>query len=210
MKMKNMKLFIWDFDGTLLDTYPFITGCLRNALLDFGYDVSQTEILEKMMVTIPHAINYYADLYQLPDLRAHYKKYSSAESEQPVRLFAQIPEVLKRVREIGADNYIFTNRGDSIYHLLEEAGIREDFKDVVTADDPEFVVKPAPDVIYYLMEKYGGTPENTAMVGDRKCDLDSAYQAGCKTIHLLTPAVPQYPPCDWRVANFREMLHLLK
>ena len=71
--MKNIKLFIWDFDGTLLDTYPFTTACLRNALLDFGYDVSQTDILEKMMVNIPHAINYYADLYQLPDLRAHIK-----------------------------------------------------------------------------------------------------------------------------------------
>ena len=71
-----------------------------------------------MMVTIPHAINYYADLYQIPNLRDHFKKYNTAEAGQPVRIFPGIPEVLKRVREIGADNYIFTNRGDSIYHLL--------------------------------------------------------------------------------------------
>ncbi|MBQ7017344.1 MAG: HAD-IA family hydrolase [Firmicutes bacterium] len=207
--MKNIKLFIWDFDGTLLDTYPFTTACLRNALLDFGYDVSQTDILEKMMVNIPHAINYYADLYQLPDLRAHYKKYHAAEADEPVRIFPYIPEVLKRVRELGADNYIFTNRGDSIYHLLEKAGIQNEFKAVITADDPQFVVKPAPDVIYYLMKQYGGTPENTVMIGDRVCDLESGYNAGCKTCHLLTPAVPQYPPCDWRISNFSEMLALL-
>ena len=46
--MKNVKLFIWDFDGTLLDTYPFITLCLKRALADYGYEISQTEILEKI------------------------------------------------------------------------------------------------------------------------------------------------------------------
>ncbi len=207
--MKNLKLFIWDFDGTLLDTYPFTTECLRKALLDFGHDVSQTEILEKMMVTIPHAIRYYRDLYQLPDLPDRFRYYNSNEADRPVRIFPNIPEVLKRVRELGADNYIFTNRNNSIYHLLEEAGLQNEFKEVVTAEDSNFVVKPAPDVIYYLMEKYGGTPENTVMIGDRVCDLESGYNAGCKTCHLLTPAVPQYPPCDWRIQNFAEMLDLL-
>ncbi len=207
--MKNLKLFIWDFDGTLLDTYPFTTECLRKALLDFGHDVSQTEILEKMMVTIPHAIRYYRDLYQLPDLPDRFRYYNSNESDRPVRIFPNIPEVLKRVRELGADNYIFTNRNNSIYHLLEEASLQNEFKEVVTAEDSNFVVKPAPDVIYYLMEKYGGTPENTVMIGDRVCDLESGYNAGCKTCHLLTPAVPQYPPCDWRIQNFAEMLDLL-
>lgn len=27
--------------------------------------------------------------------------------------------------------------------------------------------------------------------------------------NILTPAVPQYPPCDWRIQNFAEMLDLL-
>ena len=48
------------------------------------------------------------------------------------------------------------------------------------------------------------------MIGDRACDLESGYRAGCKTLHLLTPSVPQYPACDWRIKNFHEMLELLK
>ena len=112
--MKDMKLFIWDFDGTLLDTYPFITMCLKNALADCGYEVEQTEILEKMMVTIPAAIRHYSEKYQIPDLRARYDRYYAGEAEAPVRIFPGIKEVLKRVQEIGAANYIFTNRGKSI------------------------------------------------------------------------------------------------
>jgi len=207
--MKNMKLFIWDFDGTLLDTYPNITGYLRQALLDCGKDASQTEILEKMMVTIPHAIRHYSELYGLPDLNERYRKYYAAEATAPVYPFPKVKEVLVRIREIGAESYIFTNRGESIFPMLERAGILDDFKEIVYSGGPGFVVKPAPDSIFYLMEKYGGTPENTVMIGDRCCDLESGYNAGCRTCHLLTPSVPQYPKCDWRIKDFGEMLALL-
>lgn len=207
--MKQMKLFIWDFDGTLLDTYPNITGYLRRALLDFGHDVPQTEILEKMMVNIPHAIRHYEELHGLPELRERYNLYYAEEAAAQVEAFPLVREVLARIREIGAESYIFTNRGDSIYAMLEKAGIRDEFREIVTSSDKHFVVKPAPDSIFYLMKKYGGTPENTVMIGDRVCDLESGYNAGCRTCHLLTPAVPQYPPCDWRIRDFGEMLELL-
>jgi HAD superfamily hydrolase (TIGR01509 family) len=208
--MKNLRHFIWDFDGTLLDTYPNITGYLRQALLDCGHDVDQVEILEKMMVTIPHAINYYAELYQIPDLRARYNVLYANEATDPVQVFPGVKEVLRRIREMGGANYIFTNRGDTIYNLLERVGVLDEFAEIVTASNPNFKVKPAPDTILYLMEKYGGTKEDTVMIGDRQCDLGSGYSAGCKTIHLLTPTVPQYPPCDWRINDFWEMLEQLK
>ena len=205
-----MRLFIWDFDGTLLDTYPFTTWCLKQALSECGYEVLQTEILEKMMENIPFAISYFSELYQISDLKERFNRYYAGEAESEARAFPDVQEVLKRIREIGASSYIFTNRGTSIYAMLEKAGILNEFEEIVTAEDPNFVVKPAPDSILYLMEKYGGTPENTVMIGDRCCDLESGYNAGCRTCHLLTPAVPQYPACDWRIRNFKEMLELLK
>lgn len=208
--MKNMKLFIWDFDGTLLDTYPNITGYLQKALADCGHEVSKTEILEHMLDTIPKAIAHYSEICQIPDLRERYREYYKNEATDPVRAFPQIKEVLQRVKQIGAANYIFTNRGTTIYPMLEKAGILEEFEEIVTSADPDFAYKPAPDTIFYLMKKYGGTPENTVMIGDRRCDLESGYNAGCKTCHLLTPAVPQYPACDWRIADFGEMLRMLE
>ncbi|MBQ6848277.1 MAG: HAD-IA family hydrolase [Clostridia bacterium] len=209
--MKNLKLFIWDFDGTLLNTYPNIIRYLHNAVNDCGYEADNLVILEKMMVNIPYAINYYSELYGISDLSERFKTYRlENEKNDPAGIFPHVKEVLERINEIGAQSYIFTNRGDSIYQLLEREGISPYFKEVITARNEHFKVKPAPDVIFYLMEKYGGTPENTVMIGDRVCDLEAGYNAGCKTIHLLTPAVPQYPPCDWRISNFKEMLDVLK
>lgn len=208
--MKNLKHFIWDYDGTLMDTYPRTVSCFCKALEDFGKTAEPVEVLEKMMETIPFAVNYYSEFYNLPELQEHFSKYRSEMPNTNIKIFPGIPEVLKRIKELGAHNYIFTHSGKSIYPFLDKFGIREYFTEIVTNENEHFKLKPAPDVIIYLMEKYGGTLENTAMVGDRRCDLESGYNAGCKAIHLLTPSVPQYPPCDWQVSNFNEMLEMLK
>lgn len=210
--MKSIKHFIWDFDGTLVDTYPNITSYLQKALRDFGYEVSQTDILEQMLVTIPHAKKYYAELYSIEfeKLNERYSYHDKAGADNVSYPFPDVLEVLKRIRELGGKNYVFTNRGASVYPMLERVGLIDEFDEIVSASDESFVSKPAPDSILYLMKKYGGTCEDTAMVGDRQLDLSSAYAAGCKTIHLVTPSVPQQLVCDWRIMNFAEMLDLLK
>ena len=208
--MKNLKLFVWDFDGTLMDTYPNLTGYMRKALLDLGHDVPQVEILEQMLENVPHTIAYYREKFGLDTLEQQYMGYYTAGANDPVNLFPGVLPVLRRIRELGAENYIYTNRGKSIFPMLEATGIAGEFREVVTSASPDFVYKPAPDVLFYLMEKYGGTPDNTVMIGDRVCDLESGYRAGCKTCHLLTPSVPQYPRCDWQIRDFAQMLTMLE
>lgn len=206
--MKNMKLFIWDFDGTLVDSYPNSVGCMQRALRDFGYDATYEQILEQMLDNIGVAIRYFTDKFQIPELSERF--YAYAANQEPVVLFDNVVDVLHRIQGLGGTNLIFTNRNETIFPMLEQVGITEEFAEVVTTLHPNFAWKPAPDAIVYLMEQYGGTVDNTVMIGDRVCDLGSAWNAGCKTCHLLTPAVPQYPPCDWRIRNFQEMLELLK
>lgn len=208
--MKNIRLFVWDFDGTLFDTYPNIIGYLQKALRDCGYDAPYAEAMEQMLVNIPTAVRYYSEKYNLPDLNERFRHYKASEQTDPVTVFPKVKEVLARVREIGADNYIFTNRGDTIHSMLERGGILNDFREIITSASPCFKVKPAPDSILYLMNKYSASPETTLMIGDRVCDLESGYNCGCKTCHLLTPSVPQYPKCDWRIRDFSEMLEMLK
>lgn len=209
-ELRTMRLFIWDFDGTLMDTYPTIASHLRLALQDFGHDATYQEIMAQMMDTIPAAVRYFSELYQLPELKARYDLYHADEADAPADLFPQVKEVLQRIRELGGINCIFTHRGASIYGKLERAGILEEFGGIVTAADPQFAAKPAPDSVLYLMEKYGGAPETTVMIGDRECDLGSGRNAGCRTLHLLTPAAPEYPACDWRIENYGEMLEMLQ
>lgn len=207
--MKHIRHFIWDFDGTLVDTYPNLVRYMSLALEDLGKYADPVDILEKMMETIPFAIDYYTNYFSLPELRERFDYHYALGRADSARTFPNVAQVLERICNSGRANYVFTNRGESVYAMLEAAGIREYFTEIVRAGDPNFQYKPAPDSILYLMDKYGGTVDDTVMIGDRKCDLESGYNAGCKTLHLLTPAVPQYPPCDWRIEDYSQMLKLL-
>lgn len=208
--MKNIKHFIWDFDGTIMDTYPGIVRCFKKALADFGVEASGEEIMQKLAVNVPYALKSYTELYGIEDLSERFTKHREATVGEPIDIIPKVAEALARVREIGGANYIFTNRGESIYPLLESAGLSGEFVEIVTSVSPEFKIKPAPDSILYLMKKYGGTAEDTVMIGDRMCDLESGYGAECKTMFLVTPLAPIYPKCDWCINNFDEMLELLK
>lgn len=208
--MKHIKHFIWDFDGTLADTYPNLVRYMQLSLADFGRSAVPTEILEKMMESIGYAVNYYAEKFQISDLSNRYDHYYSLGKDDPAYAFEGVEAVLKHIQQSGGANYIYTNRGESIIKMLNEIGLHQYFVEIVKKGDEAFRFKPAPDSILYLMEKYGGTCDDTVMIGDRKRDLESGYLAGCKTLHLLTPSVPQSPPCDWRIENYRQMLQMLQ
>ena len=209
--LKKMHLFIWDFDGTLMDTYPVtFAAYLHQALADFGYSAPAAEVMEKMLVNTGHAVSYYTERYDLPQLRERYKYYQAKGAVAMPETLPQVKDVLQRVRELGGVNCIYTHRDATIFPMLEHGQLTELFEEIIIPGSNAFATKPAPDTILYLMEKYGIAPEETVMVGDRACDLESGQNAGCRTLHLLTPAVPQYPPCDWRIENFGQMLDMLK
>lgn len=208
--MKNMKLFIWDFDGTLVDSYPYSVACMQRAIRDFGYETTYSQVMEQMLDTIPAALQYFSEKFGITGLSDLFWQYYRVGPDEPVALFEGVISVLDRIEQLGGVNLIFTNRNETIFPMLQQAGIADRFVEVVTAQHPHFAWKPAPDAIEYLMETYGGTVENTVMIGDRICDLSSGWNAGCKTCHLLTPAAPQFPPCDWRIENYQQMLELLK
>ncbi len=211
--MAHIRHFIWDFDGTLLDTYPTIIGFLRSALQEYGYDCDPVEAMILMLDTIATARDHYADLYGIDreELLERYMHYHKERTPQlPAKPYAGVQEVLQQICQSGRRNYIYTHRDDSeTVHYLEKYDLLEYFQEIVGTTSPHFAPKPSPGSVLYLMEKYGMTGENAVLVGDRGCDLESARNAGIGTVHLLCPVAPQQLECNWRISNFEEMRKLI-
>ncbi len=211
--MAQIRHFIWDFDGTLFDTYPTIIGFLRSALQEYGYDCDPDEAMTLMLDTIATARNYYADLYGI-DREALLERYMHYHATRtpllPAKPFDGVQEVLKYICQSGRYHYIYTHRDDTeTVRYLEKYGLSEYFREIVGTTSPHFAPKPSPDSVLYLMKKYGMTVQNTALVGDRGCDLESARNAGIRTVHLQCPIAPQQLECTWRVSSFQEMRSLI-
>lgn len=211
--MRDIQHFIWDFDGTLFDTYPVIIGNLRAALQEYGRDLDPVKAMELMLITIPTARDYYADLYGIDrqELDAAYQRHhkESVETMKSAPM-ENVEKVLAAICDSGRHNYIFTHRKVVETHkYLEKYGLSRYFREVVGPETPCFAWKPAPDAVLYLMDRYGMRAEDTVMIGDRDCDLASGRNAGVGSVHLICPIWPETLNCNWRLENFAQMLEIL-
>ena len=210
---RGLRHFIWDFDGTLFDTYPVMIQNLRDALARFGRDAAPAEVMKLMLNIIVFAKDHYAEKFDIePDaLNAAYLEFRrQANTEMVAPPMEGVVEVLRRIRDTGRENYIFTHRSlGETQAYLEKNGLAGLFLELVGPETPGFAWKPAPDAITYLLEKYHLNPEETAMVGDREIDLGSGRNAGVKTIHVVCRMVPEDLVCDWQFEDYQTMLQML-
>ena len=211
--MRNLEHFIWDFDGTLFDTYPGIIGVLQKALGEFGHSCEPAEAMKLMLETIPATRDFYAKKYNIdPEaLREAYMRYHKefvdGLESQPM---AAAREVLAKICDSGRHNYIFTHRKHHETMLfLEKYDLTHFFRDIICPEHPSFAWKPAPDAVEFLMKTYDMDPQRTAMIGDRERDLGSGRNAGIKSVHLMCPMAPETLECDYRLTDLADMLTML-
>ena len=181
------KALIWDLDGTLFDSYQVIIPNARRTFLEFGVDYD------------PDYIRSYTLGISLGDLfiktgkeygcssKALHKRYLELQAmrdhEIPPMLHAG--EILSAMAERGIYNLVYTHKGDAAFDVLDRMGFTRYFTEILTGDSG-FARKPDPEAIFYLMEKYNLTKENTFYVGDRPMDIRCAVNAGIRSI-LLQP-----------------------
>lgn len=211
--MHEIVNFVWDFDGTLYDTYPVMIGNLRKAVQDFGFDCDPVDVMSRMLENVAFALNYYAESFgidrdELMDAYLGYRQQAIALlAAKPI---AGVREVLERICAAGKKNYIFTNRRcDETVSYLKKHGFEKYFEDIAGQDTPGYVWKPDPAGLKYLIGKHDLDPAKTVMIGDRRCDLESGRAAGTKTAHIVCAMAPETLECDWRVESYRQMLELL-
>ncbi len=59
------KHIIWDFDGTLFDSYPYMVSSFQRALQDDGIEESYENILDVMKISVTNAINHYKKVHKI-------------------------------------------------------------------------------------------------------------------------------------------------
>ena len=105
--MQNIRHFIWDLDGTILDTYPASIGDLRSALQEFGHDCDPVEAMKLIFANIKAVLNaagldfcnvikttvFMTDLSQFGTLNGIYAEYFP--SNPPARSCVEVSALPK-------------------------------------------------------------------------------------------------------------------
>ena len=169
---------IWDFDGTLFNSYPFMTDALKQALEMNGCTESTEALIEKFMINERAAIEFFGRKHSLDieKLRADYFDCSAKGDLSVIKPFPGAKEACEGVIASGGRNYILTHRSGTANTIVEINGMSHLFTEIVTADNG-FKRKPDPDSIFYLMNKYSMQSDETMIVGDRELEVELGRNA---------------------------------
>ncbi|NOV01502.1 HAD-IA family hydrolase [Paenibacillus planticolens] len=172
------KHVIWDFDGTLFDTYPVMGRIFKEVLEEEGIVESLDEIVKHMKVSMTHALQYYEKKYQVDYVFIEkYHKQRNATETNLSRPFEGIEEIVKYIHTSNRKNYLYTHRGESAIQLLKMYGLFDYFSDFITSQQG-FERKPSPEAITYLIDKHRIIHTEVIMIGDRDLDILAAKNAG--------------------------------
>ena len=182
---------IWDFDGTLYDTYPSMASAFTEALRERGVEESERGVMALMKISMDYALDQFRARYPVVDdaLLHRYKQIRKADELQTAHPFDGIPALLGRIQGEGGHNYIFTHRGSTTHAFLGRDGLTGLFTDIITTEQ-HFPRKPDPAGILFLIEKYDMPKGSAVMVGDRALDILSGKNAGVATCFFDPGAAP--------------------
>lgn len=183
-----MTAYIWDLDGTLLDSYGVIVEAAARTAADEGINDPKDYILK--VVKQKSCTAYMEEIGNqcgktVREVFALYQKHTHALDDL-ITLIDGAKETLERLHEAGAVHFVYTHRGNSSEPILERLGVLKYFKEVVTSMYG-FAPKPSGEGVRFLVEKYGLDPEQTWYVGDRTLDVFCAKDAGVKALLYLAP-----------------------
>ncbi len=187
----DITAFIWDMDGTLVDSYPAIVPATQAACAEFGLNLSPDVIHEQIIRTsVGSFLEGLAIEHGLDPapIKARFQELNDSRIAA-INAIPHAAEVLEALKKTGHRSFVYTHRGASCRAILEQTGLIGYFTEIVTALDG-FPRKPAPDAIIYLMKKYDLDSKRCYYVGDRSLDIEAAVNAGIGSILFLDPSSP--------------------
>ncbi|HEM5042605.1 TPA: HAD-IA family hydrolase [Streptococcus suis] len=199
--------FIWDLDGTLLDSYEAILAGIQETYEQYKLPFDREEVKQFILrysvkdLLVRDADKYGLDSDELNRVRAT----SLKEKNTQIPLMAGAREILDWTAEKGIQNFVYTHKSDNAFQVLEDLGVRHHFTEILTSDSG-FARKPSPEALLFLIDKYGLDGENTYYIGDRLLDVETAVNAGIHSINLQIDGVEQ----NWKIEHLVDIKEKFK
>ena len=197
--------FIWDLDGTLLDSYEAILSGIEETYAQFSIPFDKEKVrafilkysVQDLLVQVAEERGL--DVDRLNQVRAQ----SLAEKNAQVILMPGAREVLAWANQQGIQQFVYTHKGDNALTILRDLGLDVYFTEILTSQSG-FARKPSPEAAIYLLDKYGLNPQQTYYIGDRTLDIEFAQNSGIQSINFL--ALPA--TCNQQIEHLEDISSL--
>ena len=175
----SVRLIVFDWDGTLMDSEAQIVACLQAAIEDLSLEPLDDELLRNVIgLGLREAIDTLVPGQDATFHQAfigHYRRHWFASDGSS--LFDGVRDTLDTCRQQGFLLGVATGKSRrGLDRVLTETGLLDYFSATRCAD--EAPSKPHPQMLHDVMEQLEVLPEQTIMVGDTEYDMEMATNAG--------------------------------
>lgn len=187
MPKHRFDTYLFDLDGTLLDSIELIFRCYRHAASTHLGELPPDKVWRDGLGT-PLRQQFRAvtsDVDLIEDMVATYREYHHAHHDTSVALYPDVERVVDVLSERGATLGVVTSKlRVGAERGLKLTGLIDQFPVLVSADDVKRP-KPDPEPVEAALERAGASRANTVFIGDSPHDIAAGRAAGVATAAVL-------------------------
>jgi len=214
--VKSISLFIFDLDGTLIDSKRDIASSVHHTMKLLGIPPILDEVIYSLVgngvtpliqqsVETTGAVDFQKALTIFKD---HYQAHC-LDTTKPfpgvldvIRHFAKTPKV------------VITNKSQGFSDtIIEGLNLTSSFLGIY-GGDTNFPKKPDPALVHHLLQSIGAKPASAVIIGDSRVDIETGKNAGIMTCGVTWGFRPKEEleeiGCDYLIDRPGDLLNLFK
>ena len=182
MVEKCFRGFLFDLDGTLIDTSELIRQSFRHAVSTvLGEQLVDEVLMANVGQPLMTQMEVLGGADKAQELFDTYREFNHARHEEFMREYPGIEEVLTKLKARGARLAIVTSKSrETVDMAFDIIPIQHYFDTVVATDDTDNH-KPHPQPLMLAMRRLDVMPNESVYVGDSPFDIKAGQAAGMAT-----------------------------
>jgi phosphoglycolate phosphatase len=214
--LKKISLIVYDFDGTLVDTFADIAGSVNLTLTEMGLKSLDKKTIRSNigngMLNLMTRSLMKSGCNDIETSVLLFQKHYSHHLLDQTNFYPNGKEIVEYF--FNKKNAILSNKPISfIEKILKALSFSKPFDSIIGGDSLD-VKKPDPKGLLLMMNKFNSPPKKTLMVGDSAIDIETGKHAGVITcgvtyglgnLDSLTNSNP-----DYLIDNLSQLKSLFK
>ena len=211
----KFRAVLFDFDGTLADSFAAITASVNAVRSGVGLPrMSEPEVRRHVGYGLPQLLQTVVPTLPVNDAMMRYREHHAGTMLANTTLFPNVLSTVQQLHAAGVKLGICSNKAVAFTkELVKGLALGPYFGAICGPEDAAGVPKPAPEMLYVACKTLDVLPGETLFIGDMAVDVEAGQNAGMPVWLVHVGIAGTQAAADFvgvRILNeFRDVLEVL-